>query len=64
MVCGNSLRMIGSYPRVSHISQLHDTLNHEPLQEFVHPLSAKYLLTLHPIPNPLFNRSEIAPQST
>lgn len=46
-----SLQEIGTYPRGTTTSQLHDTLNIEHIQDFIDQLTAKFLLTVHSILN-------------
>jgi len=46
-----SLQEIGTYPRGTTTSQLHDTLNTEHIQDFIEQLTAKFLLTVYPILN-------------
>jgi hypothetical protein len=41
-VQSKSLRVIGACPRGTPISHLHDTLNIEPIRDFIHKLTAKF----------------------
>ena len=43
------------------ISQQHDTLNIEPIQDFIHRITAIIFLIVPPIRTPWFNKSEITP---
>jgi hypothetical protein len=47
-----SLQEIGTYPRGTTTSQLHDTLNIEPIQDFIHQITAKFFVHCPSNPKP------------
>jgi len=57
-----SLQEIGTYPRGTTTSQLHNTLNTKHIQDFIHQLTAKFFAHCPSNPKfPQFNKSEITP---
>jgi hypothetical protein len=53
VVKNKSLQVIGDYPRGTSMSHLHDVLNIEPIQYFIHQLAAKFFANCPSHPNPL-----------
>jgi hypothetical protein len=47
-----SLQEIGTFLRGTTTSQLHKTLNNEPIQDFIHQLTAKFFAHCPYNPNP------------
>jgi hypothetical protein len=45
VVQNKSLQVTGNYPKGTHISQLHDTLNVESIQDSIHRFMANFFAT-------------------